>query len=122
MVIVLVCLLVGSMILGVLFRQVVAQSRTQKIEAYSLQADWLATAALDRTVIRLAADPGWSGELWLVNASDLGGGESARVQITVTPTPNRARERTVIVEAVYPAEGSLFARRTRETAIVLSKE
>lgn len=79
-----------------------------------LQADWLAESGLERAAARLAADAGYSGEVWNVAAADLGGRDAARVEIHVAAVADRAAARRITVVADYPADPHRRSRVNRE--------
>jgi Tfp pilus assembly protein PilX len=122
LVVVLVCLLVTGMLAGSLLKLVLLQDRQLCYEQSRLQAAWLAESGLDRASSRLGSDPSYRGETWEIDAARLGGAEAAVVAIRVTNEENRDTQRTVIVEAHFPAEGPHPARLTRQARITLAKE
>ncbi len=87
-----------------------------------LQTGWLADSGLDRAAARLAADPAYAGETWKINSESLGGPDAAAVVIRVEKDASQAHRRLVVVEAVYPAEGTQQARLTRKMNITLAQE
>jgi len=121
-IVVMVCLLVAGMLLASLLKLALLQDRQLGCEQARQQAGWLADAGLDRAAGRLARDPAYTGETWNIEAAQLGGSDAARVDIRIQNDESRERQRTLVVEAVFPADGPHPARVTRQTTITLSKE
>jgi hypothetical protein len=122
-VVVLISLLVGGMLLVSLLKLALLQQRQLRNEQSRLQATWLAVSGLDRAAGRLALDAAYTGETWKVEPASLGGGDAASVVIRVEKSADSsANGRTVVVEAVYPAEGPHQARLTRKATITISRE
>ncbi|MGE5191606.1 MAG: hypothetical protein ACM3U2_03835 [Deltaproteobacteria bacterium] len=121
-VVVMVCLLVAGMLVASLLKLALLQDRQLVYEQARLQAAWLAEAGLDRAAGRLAREPAYAGETWDIDADQLGGGDAAAVVIRVQIEETRPQQRTIVVEAHFPAEGPYQARLTRETTVILSKE
>ena len=69
---VLVCLVIVTMVSGVLLKVGLAHRDQVRSHEHRLQAEWLAQSGLDRAVTRLAADHGYSGETWKLTHRDLG--------------------------------------------------
>jgi Tfp pilus assembly protein PilX len=122
MIIILVCLMVAGIILGSLLRLALLQSRQLGSEQMRVQAEWLADSGLERAGARLARDGGYAGETWTIEPGRLGGADGAVVVIRVENIQNQASNRSVVVEAVFPAEGPQQARRTRQAKVAVSKE
>lgn len=112
----LVTLLVVGLIGFALLRVAVARRGAVRAEERRLQASALAESALDRAAARLAADPAYAGETWEIPAGDLGGRGTARVVIRVGPAAD-APGRLISVQADYPADSTLRARRSRSLVV-----
>src|SRR4051812_24270557 len=83
---VLICLIVITIISGVLLRIGLFERRRIRAEERRLQAEWLVESGLERGARRLAGSRGeYRGETWDIPASELGGQDPARVTITVEP-------------------------------------
>ena len=121
-VVVLICLLVAGMLLAALLKLALLQSRQAGYEQARLQAAWLAVSGLDRAAARLALEPGYTGETWEIEPARLGGPAAATVNIRVEKAETETHRRTVVVEAVYPAEGPHRARLTRQAIFTISRE
>ena len=83
----LICLIVLTLIAGVLLRAGVAQRDEVRAQERRLQAEWLAEAGLRRALARLDADPGYAGETWQVDAHALDSSDAATVAIAVERPP-----------------------------------
>ncbi len=121
-VVVLVCLLVAGMLLASLLKLALLQNRQTGYEQARLQASWLAASGFDRAAGRLAREPDYAGETWNIEPAHLGGANAATVNIRVEKVEAETDRRTVVVEAVYPAEGPHQARLTREAILTISRE
>jgi len=114
---VLVCVgIAGLLMLGML-RQMMAQRAQVDLAGLTLQARWLAEGAVERAAARLAADPGYQGEIWHVSAADLGGAEQSAVQIQVQRVEGLAGHRQVRIQADYPDNPVHRVRITKETIV-----
>lgn len=112
---VLVCLLVLTLVSGVLVKQGVAYRRQVRAQERRLQAEWLAESGVDRALARLAAKPGYKGERWEIAAEALG--RPALVTIEVVPPSAESKDRVVRVRADYPPDPPLRVRFTREVVV-----
>ena len=121
MIVILVCLMVAGILLGSLLRLALLQSRQLGSEQLCLQAEWLADSGLERAGARLARDAAYAGETWTIEPARLGGAGGAVVVIRVENIQDQASNRSVVVEAVYPAEGPQQARRTRQAKIAVTR-
>lgn len=121
-VVVLMCLLISTMLLGTLLKIVLLQDRQMGREVVRVQAGWLAESALDRAAARLGVDPEFAGETWEIAADRLGGRESATVTIRVEKLEGHTHQRLIVVEAAYPAQGPDHARVTRQATVTLIQE
>jgi hypothetical protein len=113
----LICLIVLTIIAGVLLRAGVAQRDEVRAQERRLQAEWLAEAGLRRALARLDADPGYAGETWQVDARALDSSDAATVAIAVERPPGDPKSRTIRVQADYPRDPPHRARRSRQTTI-----
>ena len=122
MVVVMICLLVGSLIVGALLKLALLQSRQLVQEQARVQAEWLADSGLARAASQLAGDSDYAGETWTIPAADLAGHDGARVDIRVEKDPQQPQNRTVKIEAVYPAEGPNQVKRQLAATVTVSQE
>lgn len=122
MIVILVCLMVAGILLGSLLRLALLQSRQLGSEQMRLQAEWLADSGLERAGARLARDASYSGETWTIEPTRLGGTDGAAVIIRVENIQEQANNRSVVVEAAYPAEGPQQARRTRQAKFAVTRK
>jgi len=114
---ILIALLVIGLIAFGLLKVGLARRGEVEAEERRLQAGWLAEAGLDRASARLASDGAYRGETWEVAAEDLGGRGKATVAIRVEPLADRPALRKVRIEADYPSDSSLRARKGREVVM-----
>ena len=112
---VLVCLLVVTLVSGVLVKQGVAYRRQVRAQERRLQAEWLAESGIDRAFARLAAKPDYAGERWEIAAETLG--QPAVVTIEVDPPSAQNEDRVVRVRADYPPDPPRRIRCTREVVV-----
>jgi hypothetical protein len=121
-VIVLVCLLISTMVLGSLLKIALLRDRQLGREFSRVQSNWLADSGLERAASRRAADPDFAGETWKIDGDQLGGRDPAVVVIRVEPVEQQPHQRLIVVEAAYPAQGPEHARITRQANITLTQE
>ncbi|MCE9556150.1 MAG: hypothetical protein K8T91_22605 [Planctomycetes bacterium] len=83
-------------------------------ETARVQAEWLATAGLERGAVRLLAEADYRGEAWSLSAADLGGPDGGKVTIRVEPQVGPAGQFTIsaIAEAGSVAGKQVRAART----------
>jgi hypothetical protein len=121
----LVCLLLVTLLSGLLLRQVTTRRATARSEERRMQAEWLAESGLARASARMAAEHGYRGETWEVAPEALGGGAGV-VRITVDAGDREgrsARDRFLIrVEADYPRDDVRRARASKTLTIDLGPE
>ena len=96
----LICVLLVSLMSTVLVKTALVQRDQLERDAWQLQADWLVQSALDRSLARLAADAGYTGESWAPATTE--GKTIGRVRIEIVPA----------------ADGDSSARLLRATADV----
>jgi hypothetical protein len=83
----LICVLLVSLISGVLVKTALVQRDQLERDAWQAQADWLAQSALERSLARLEADATYAGESWApVTAA---GRPIGRVHIEIIPADDR---------------------------------
>jgi len=114
---VMICLLISTLILGTLLKTAVTHRRQMRTEEQRAQADWLAESAIERAVHSLETDANYQGETWKVSTADLNGRDSGRVRITVQKTGDGPAERILTVEAVYPVGTPRQAKRTKQIRV-----
>ena len=85
------------------------QSRQWHEKAQSI---WLADAGIRRAVAHLTRQPGYEGEVWQIDAEQLGGLESATVAIEVEAAETD-EQFTVTATAVYPAGSKKRVQHTK---------
>ena len=120
--IVMICLLVSSLIVGALLKLALMQSRQLVQERCRVQAEWLADSGLERAASRLAADPNYGGEIWSIEPDGIGGQDAGLVTIKVEKDRLQTQNRSVTIEAVYPADGPSQVRRRLAATVAISQE
>ncbi|MGE3315378.1 MAG: hypothetical protein AB7O26_09695 [Planctomycetaceae bacterium] len=119
LVVAMVCLVIASLILGVLAHIGMLHYRQQRAEQERAQTEWLAEAAIERAADRLTADAGYSGETWEIDSAELGGVFDGRVQISVSAEAN---DRLITVAATYPSNSSPFARVSKQVTLRINTQ
>ena len=109
-----VCVAVGTAVMLAIVKQALLSRREADLEQYRAQTLWLAESGMDRASARLAADPGYRGEEWLLPAGDLGGSDAGRVSIRVEPIADEPDVFQVRVVADYPVDAVERARKSKE--------
>ena len=122
MVVVMICLLVSSLIVGALLKLALMQSRQLVQEQRQMQAEWLADSGLERAASRLATDPNYGGETWNIEPDSIGGQDAGLVTIKVEKDRLQTQNRSVTIEAVYPADGPSQVRRRLAATVAISQE
>ena len=100
LIVVLVCLAVAAAISVVVVRQIAMERHGVQMNQRGLQASWLAEAGVERAAARLAADPKYAGETWIISAKELAADDSGRGE---NPSGNDCR----------PAGAAVGSRRGR---------
>ncbi len=114
MVVAMICLMLVMLILGSLLKLARTHHDQRQWAETKSQATWLAESSIDRAANRLAADSAYGGELWEIPAADLDGRHAGTAKITVTESADLADVRVVKVEAIFPANATRFAKRTKQ--------
>lgn len=97
-----VCLLILSLVLGVLLQTSLSQRKQVRKAEQQTQAAWLAESALARAVQKHRADANYQQETWTVPAAELASPHEARVEISVKPSEQPAGQQ-ITVRVQYPA-------------------
>jgi type II secretory pathway pseudopilin PulG len=130
---VLVCLIIVTLISGVVLKVSVAQRELARSQERRLQTEWLAESGAQRAMARLARDHDFTGETWSLSAHDLGRSEqaptgtspakaetpAARITISVERVTASANRRRVHIQADYPLDAQGRSRHTKEIMIDL---
>jgi hypothetical protein len=129
---VLVCLVVVTLVSGVLLKIGLAHRDQVRSQEHRLQAEWLAQSGLDRAIARLADDHNYSGETWRLTHRDLGlpeipGGEpapAAVVAIKVEPagSPGNSGRKVIKVQADYPPDPPRRSRHSLQIPVELGSQ
>jgi len=115
LIVVMVCLVVFTMLGGVLLKLALTEQRQSRLREARLQAEWLAESAIERAAARLTQSAEYTGETWNVSADHLGDGAAGIVTIEVDPVEARANLRHVRVRVEYQRDG---VRSTRQSKVV----
>lgn len=113
-----VALTVCSVLLFYLLKGTLDTQRQMLTHRHEVQADWLATAAIDRARATLRQSSNYTGETWQIPADQLGDTAAAEVIIKVEPAAE-SNSRQITVQADYPA-GEIH--RSRKTKSILWSE
>jgi Tfp pilus assembly protein PilX len=110
----LACLVVVTIMTGVLLRRAALERDRIRAAERQLQAAWLADSALDRAAAALAVSREYKGETWTPAAADIGGPDSGRVAISVQAVDGQPGKRKLTAQADYPADTPYRIRQTKE--------
>lgn len=114
-----VCVAVATAVMLAIVKQAVLSRQETDLERFRVQAEWLAESGAGRAAARIAADPAYPGEDWLLPAAELGGPHAGRVQIQVKPIAGQSRELRVRVVADYPDGSIERVRKSKELRVRL---
>ena len=117
LIVVLVCLAVATAISVLVVRQIVMERQGVQMNQRGLQASWLAEAGVERAVARLAANPNYAGETWLVPAKELAADDDAVVKIQVETVAGQPLRRSVRVEADFAAASDYRCRQVKQIVV-----
>ena len=121
LVIVMVCLIIGTAILGSMAGMAFSGRESLRGEGWQMQARWLAESGVERAAAKLATDPHYSGERWAITAQELGAAEGGAVNIRVEMLSDQPTTRRVHVEADYPDDPIHRCRQSKQVLVELSK-
>ena len=116
-----VCLAVAAVIFVAIAKTAATCRRLGEVQAWQAQAAWLAESAVERAAARLAADAGYTGEIWTLSAAEFGGADGAVVAINVEPIPETPGRRTVRCRADYPNHPHHRCREVRRVVVSLTR-
>lgn len=108
----LICVLLVSLMSTVLVKTALVQRDQLERDSWQLQADWLAQSALDRSLARLAADAGYTGESWAPATTE--GKTIGRVRIEIVTAADGDGSARVRATADVPDDPVNRARVVRE--------
>ncbi len=114
---VMIVLVVASMLVVSWFKTIAAGREQLRMAEDRLKSEWLAEGALDRAAAKLREKSDYTGETWTISADELGGQDSASIEIHVAQVAGHPDRRTVEVEAEYP-QNSLHSVRASKRIIV----
>jgi len=96
-----------------------ADRQALRREEARMQAQWLATAGVERALARLLADEAYRNETWNTAEEDSGSKSTGTVTIRVEPQ-NQARRFVISAEAKVRGRAGPLVRAVRTTPIDLS--
>jgi hypothetical protein len=102
LIVVLVCFAVAATLFAVIARQSIAIRDLGDRQLWTVQAQWIAEAAVERAAARLSANANYSGDTWTIPAAELSGRQGGVARIHVEAVAGRPDRRLVRVEADYP--------------------
>jgi hypothetical protein len=102
-------------------KMILVQQKSIELNSRQLQANWLATAGIQRAAARLADDAKYQGETWDIPAKDFGGRDGGTITIRVEQVPAKPDRRAVRIQADYPSDPQLRARVTRDVILRTGK-
>jgi type II secretory pathway component PulK len=114
---VMIVLVVASMLVVSWLKTVANQREHMRMAEHHLTAEWLAEASIGRAAAKLREKSDYTGETWTISADELGGQDSASIEIHVAQMAGHPDRRTVEVEAEYPPN-SLHSVRTSKRIVV----
>lgn len=117
LIVVLVCLALAIGLFVLVVKQAVAERHAIDRSHDALQSLWLAEAGIERAAARLAADPDYAGETWVISAKKLYRNANAVVRIEIEKIADRPGQRAVRVEADYPNSPEHRCRRVKQLTI-----
>lgn len=110
-------LAVASMIGATLLQMAFTQRRQLQHERLRTQAGWIAEAGVQRALQRLATNPDYEGETWIVDVPGREASQPAEVVITV----DQPAQGTISAVATFPQKVT-FRARVRRSVPSPSKE
>ena len=116
----LVCLVMASILMAVAARIAIVEHGAARDEGRRVQSAWLVESGLDRARVRLAAEPGYTGETWKIAPEVLDGRHGAVVLIEVVASDEDPRQRIVRVRADYPDDPVDRVRRSKRLLVSLA--
>jgi Tfp pilus assembly protein PilX len=122
MIVILACFALAATLFVLLGRMAIAERRASDLQRWTVQAQWLAEAAMERAIARLRADAEYGDETWDISAAELGGDKSAKATIHVeSPDDETSGKLLIFVTADYPNDPVHRCRWTKQLEITLEK-
>ena len=118
----LVCLVLVTLLCGVMLKQAHLGRSLVRDEERRMQAEWLVESGLARASAKLGADRGYRGETWEVPAKALEGASPGLVKIVVEAIENQPGRRRVGVVADFPGGDDHRARMSKHLIVDLEPE
>lgn len=118
---VIICLIVITTIVGAMLRNLVLVNRQAKQQMHASQAAWLADSGLERAVFFLRQDSDYRGETWIAG-DELFGTKTGHVEIEVDADPNGESFVIARVVATFPHGATFAVKARREARIAISEQ
>jgi len=99
-----VALVAVTMVLSALLSNMAVVSRYDRRFDSQLQTLWLAESGVNRAMAKLAIEPGYEGELWVIPATQLNADWPAGVAISVQRVPDKTQQRRITVHSQFPKD------------------
>src|SRR5262249_22480730 len=112
----LVCLLVLTLLCGVLLRIALLDQRQQRMSEWRAQATWIAEAGLERAAASIGHSTNYSGETWQISETELSPGYAGLVVIEVPPQ-TKPGQKVICVRADYLRDGERVARVSKQLQV-----
>jgi Tfp pilus assembly protein PilX len=121
MIVILACFALAATLFVLLGRMAMAERRASELQLWTVQAQWLAEAGLERAAARLRADAEYGGETWNISAAELGGDKAAKVEIRVESADDdeSSDKLLIFVTADYPNDPVHRCRWKKQLEITL---
>jgi Tfp pilus assembly protein PilX len=116
----LVCLLVLTLLCGMLLKLALLNQRQQRMSECRAQATWLAEAGLERAAASIVRSPHYPGEIWQVPDTQLSPSYTGLVLIEVQ-SKNESGQRLIDVRADYIRDGERLARISKQVQITIGR-
>jgi Tfp pilus assembly protein PilV len=114
---VMIVLVVASMLVVSWLKTVANQREHLRMAEHRLIAEWLAEAAIGRAAARLTEKADYAGEIWKIAADELGGQDTAAIEIRVAPVAGHPDRRAVEVESEFPQNSLSSARVSKRITV-----
>jgi type II secretory pathway component PulK len=111
-----VALSVAAVVLFNVLKATLDQHRQMRTHRQTVQADWLATAGIDRAIAQLQKSADYTGETWRIAAEELSDTAAAEVSIRVADA-DESNQRKISVQADYAADNIHRSRKTKQTVV-----
>ncbi|WP_417390653.1 hypothetical protein [Gimesia sp.] len=114
LVIVMVCLLLISLVMASLLKSTLMQRRQMLKEQLQVQADWLVESALERAARQRLSNPEYQGEVWQIDAEELGTRYAGSAEIELKSETDGAQRISIQARVKYPESQTFVITRTKK--------